>query len=111
MSFLFSFHGTISRTQFWLAVLVEDVVAFWALMVLALLYLNSPVMGILVAVVLSVPLLWVFCALAVKRLRDAGLSPWLCPLIFVPPVGLVVFCIAGFKPSAVKETGAPNSVE
>ena len=107
MGFLFSFQGTISRTQFWLAVLVEDVVAFWAFLALALLYFTSPVMGVILAVVLSVPLLWVFCAIAVKRLRDAGLSPWLCPLIFVPLVGLVVFLIAGFKPTAVERTDVP----
>ena len=52
--------------------------------------------------------LWLVLALHAKRLRDAGLSPWNCLLFFVPLAGLVVFLIAGFKPTAVKRTGAPT---
>ena len=50
---------------------------------------------------------WLVLAFLAKRLRDAGLSPWLCLLFFVPLADLVVVLIAGFKPTAVERTDAP----
>ena len=61
-----------------------------------------------VFVVVFIPLTWVFVALVVKRLRDAGLDPLIGLLLLVPLVGLVVLLIAGFKPTAVERTGAPT---
>ena len=108
MKSLFSFQGTTRRGRFWLGVLLLDVVAFLTYLAAVLFwFLTSSNVVMSLFVVLMVPLAWVFLALLVKRLRDAGLSPWLCPLIFVPLVGLVVFLIAGFKPTAVERTDAP----
>ena len=110
MKSLFSFQGEISRGRFWLGVLTVDFVALLAYLAFVLLSFRIfpffSGVGFSLAVVLSVPLVWVFLALCVKRLRDADLNPWLCPLVFVPLVGLVVFLIIGFKPTAVKSPGA-----
>ncbi len=97
---LFGLKGTVSRTQFWLVTLAGSLAAF----ILAL-----PLSWLPVGVLLDTWFLaylaflcgfyWVLFALHAKRLRDAGLSPWLCLLLFVPLVNLVIILIAGFKPT------------
>ena len=94
-----------------MGILVADVVAFLALLaVVPLYFLVSPNVVSLWYVVVSVPLIWVFSAFVVKRLRDAGLSPWLGLLVLVPLVGLVVFLVIGFKPTAVPRPDATTSI-
>ena len=109
MSFLFSFRGTISRSRFWLGVLLVHVAA--VVLVPPILWL-VPVgaMHSWLILLLYSGVLWVFVAIHAKRLRDAGLSPWLCLLHLIPLGSLVVLLIAGFKPTAVERTGAPNAV-
>ena len=107
MSFLFSFQGTISRTQFWLGMLAALV---GVLLLAVLVDLFVPV-GTWAAMVFFFVLLfgviWVILALHAKRLRDAGLSPWLCLLFFVLLADLVLLLVVGVKPTVVKRTDAP----
>ena len=106
MKSLFSFQGTISRSQFWLGMLAELFVVFLLTVLLNWLVPAGTMTAIWFFVL---PFgLWVVFALHAKRLRDAGLNPWLCLLYFVPLAGLVVFLITGFKPTAVERTGAPT---
>ena len=109
MKALFSFQGTVSRSRFWLELLAVSLAMF--LISLPFEFVPNPMMGnlyFLVYLVLLCGLSWIFFALHAQRLRDAGLSPWLCLLLFVPLVNLVVFLIIGFKPTAVERTGAPT---
>ena len=107
MKSLFSFQGTISRSRFWLGMLAELFVVF-LLAILSDLLVPAGTVGAICVLVLLFGLLWVVFALHAKRLRDAGLSPWLCLLYFVPLAGLVVFLVTGFKPTVVERTGAPT---
>ncbi len=110
MKSLFSFEGTISRSQYWLGMLAPPV-----LFILLSLLVNSltPLGNAMIVLVFLVVLVflsgsvWLVLAFLAKRLRDAGLSPWLCLLFFVPLADLVVVLIAGFKPTAVERTDAP----
>ena len=110
MKAIFSFQGTVSRSQFWLGMLAPAIVVILLVLLFNLLAPLGNALVIFVFVVflvLQLGWLWLIFALSAKRLRDAGLSPWLCLLHFVPLVNLVVFLIAGFKPTAVERTGAP----
>ena len=111
MKFTFGFQGTISRSQFWLGMLAPPV----AVIALSLLINQFAPFGDAMVVLLWVVFLvlfsgwaWLILAFHAKRLRDAGLNPWLCLLLFVPLANLVVSLIAGFKPTAVERTGAPT---
>ena len=111
MKTIFSFEGTISRSQFWLGMLVPPVVFILLSLLINPLAPLGNAMIVLVSIVVLVLLagcLWLFLALLAKRLRDAGLSPWLCLLFFVPLADLVVFLIAGFKRTVVERSGAPT---
>ena len=111
MKSIFSFQGTISRSQFWLGMLALPVVVILLSLLINRLAPLGDALVILLFFVFLVLLsvwLWLVFALHAKRLRDAGLSPWNCLLFFVPLAGLVVFLIAGFKPTAVERTGAPT---
>lgn len=105
MESLFSFRGTITRSQFWLGIIAGSVIAI--LLALPLGLIPEP-MNTLYFLVILVPSLiglsWVSFALYAKRLRDAGLRAWLCLLLFVPFVGILVFLIAGLKPTETIET-------
>ncbi len=101
---MFSFQGTISRPQFWLGnlavglagVLVSLPPAFVPGLGLFFVFSLYGLHGLLY---------WVIATLHARRLRDAGLSPWLCVLLFVPLAGVAVFLVAGFKPT---KTTAPD---
>jgi hypothetical protein len=47
----------------------------------------------------SVPFLWFGVALSVRRLRDAGVNPWLVALFVVPIVNLVFFALLAAPPT------------
>lgn len=97
---LFGFRGTISHTQFWLVTLAGPLAA--CLVALPLYWLPQGVLldaFFLGYLAFLCGFCWVFFALHAKRLRDAGHSPWLCILLFVPLVHLVITFMAGFKPT------------
>ena len=106
MKSLFSFQGTVSRSRFWLQLLALFVAVFLLAILSALLEPAGTIgaaIGAVCVVVLFVSLCWWQFALYAKRLRDAGLDPWLCLLVFVPLANFVVLLIAGFKPTAVNQ--------
>ena len=107
MKSLFSFQGTVSRARFWLQLLALFVAVF-LLAILAELLGRAGTIGAVCVVVLFISWCWWQFALHAKRLRDAGLNPWLCLLLFVPLANFVVLLIAGFKPTAVEKTDAPT---
>ena len=112
MKSVFSFEGTVSRTHFWLGTLAMPVGFILLSLLINPLTPLGNAMIVLVSIVVLVLLagcVWIFLALLAKRLRDAGLSPWLCLLFFVPLADLVVFLIAGFKPTAVERTSTVSS--
>ena len=51
---------------------------------------------------------WTFLAITARRLRDAGLSPWLSLLSLIPILGFVPWLIWGWLPSKNAATPEPN---
>ncbi len=51
-------------------------------------------------IIWSLPFVWIACTMSVRRSLDAGASPWIGMLVFVPFINLVVMPILAFMPSA-----------
>ena len=49
---------------------------------------------------LALPFAWVGAALSIRRLRDAGLSPWFVVLFAIPAVNVVLFVALATVPTA-----------
>lgn len=54
-------------------------------------------------VLLSLPFIWAGVALTLRRLRDAGLPPWLVVAFFLPVLNLVFFLLLSVLPSRPSE--------
>lgn len=102
-----SVHGRIDRGQWWmghLLLLVALAVAFLPTLLLSVLSLLwEPIgftvsVGVIVFVAAYIAYAWSSLALSIKRLRDAGYSPWLLVLWIVPLANLVVFLLIIFAP-------------
>jgi uncharacterized membrane protein YhaH (DUF805 family) len=92
---MFQFHGRYSRKQFWLGAL--GLLGIMILMVFPLAAMNNPTGGSggpAVLLLLSAPLLWIYCKLIVHRLHDLGWSGWwfvlLGPLLIPLPMWMWV---------------------
>ena len=95
------FSGLTSRKEFWLCYVAMLVASIGLTGLVLLLMAVAGVSGGLVATVLcsivGLGLLVPGIAISVRRLRDAGLSPWLILVVLVPGLGalalLVMFCL------------------
>ena len=108
----FKFDGTLNRTKYFtytivwmvLSVLISSVSSVvWAIPVVGW------IIGLILMVVGFVPCI-VVIGPAVRRLRDAGFSPWLLLCVLICGVGGVVPCILTFFPSKYpsKESDVPT---
>jgi len=61
--------------------------------------------GWLVLAAVSVPFAWVGMVLTVRRLRDAGLNPWLVSAFVLPVANLVLFALLSLLPSDRRAAG------
>ena len=62
---------------------------------------------------LSLPFIWVGVALTLRRLRSAGLPPWLVIVFFLPVINLAFFAILSILPSRderIQSTAQPKGV-
>ena len=95
------FSGLTSRKEFWLCYVAMLVASIGLTGLVLLLMAVAGMSGGLVATVLcsivGLGLLVPGIAISVRRLRDAGLSPWLMLVVLVPGLGalalLVMFCL------------------
>ena len=95
------FSGYTSRKEFWLSYVAMLVASIGLTGVVLLLMAVAGVSGGLIATVLysivGLGLLVPGIAIGVRRLRDAGLSPWFMLVVLVPGLGalalLVMFCL------------------
>jgi uncharacterized membrane protein YhaH (DUF805 family) len=101
---LLGFEGRIGRTAFWavqiplLALLL--VYAFYAEQLLALWLPGSIFLGYAVALLALAPLVWVECAIVIKRTHDRGKTGFWSLLLLLPVVGwawLLIDC--GLRPT------------
>ncbi len=86
----FDFKGLTSRSEFWfgfVGIILINLIAF-------ALSFYSPIFSLII-VVNNFSLIATF----LRRLRDAGYSPWFFLLIFIPIISLAVFYLAS-KPTS-----------
>ena len=95
------FSGVTSRKEFWLCYVAMIVASIGLTGLVLLLMAVAGVSGGLIATILcsivGLGLVVPGLAISVRRLRDAGLSPWLMLVVLVPGLGalalLVMFCL------------------
>ena len=108
---LFGFDGRIGRGLFWL-VQIPLVVIVWMYgqhvdPLLARWFPYSVFEGLTFALVLAAPLIWVQCAITVKRCHDRGKSGFWTLLLLIPVIGwawLLIEC--GLLPAAKAMRGS-----
>ena len=84
----FDFSGKETRKVYWLFVLNCFIVSF-------IIGLISSTLSYIFSLVVLIPSLGIL----VRRLRDAGFSPWLALLLLVPVVGWIIVVILACFPS------------
>ncbi len=89
------FSGRATRTQFWMFVLLELVVAI--LLGIVLSFIGD--IGNVIAKIFGLALFLPTLAIEARRLRDGGFSPWWLLLTFVPVVGSIVLLVMWLLPS------------
>jgi uncharacterized membrane protein YhaH (DUF805 family) len=102
---LFGFEGRIGRVAFWLVqlpLLAVFGLFFWQIdPLLARWFPYRVYEGLTFALVLAAPLIWIQCALIIKRCHDRGKSGFWALLLFIPVVGLLWLLIdCGLLPPA-----------
>jgi uncharacterized membrane protein YhaH (DUF805 family) len=102
---LFGFQGRIGRIAYW-AVQIPVLVLFWLYgqhvdPLLAKWFPYSVFEGLTFALILAAPLIWVQCAIVIKRCHDRGKSGFWALLLFVPLLGFAWLLIdCGLLPGA-----------
>ncbi len=109
---LFGFDGRIGRSLYWLVQIplvvivlmygehVDPLLARW--------FPYSVFEGLTFALVLAAPLIWVQCAIAIKRYHDRGKSGFWSLLLLLPVVGWAwVLIECGLLPPAKVDEGRP----
>ena len=95
----FDFQGRANRTQYWMFFLVYFIITFILEAVMMRGGQNlGPIVGFILAIwflVLFIPSL----SIAVRRLRDAGKSPWWVLIVFLPVIGWIWLIILLCLPS------------
>jgi uncharacterized membrane protein YhaH (DUF805 family) len=87
------FEGRIGRVTFW-AVQIPVLILFWFYgqhvdPLLARWFPYSVFEGLSFALLLAAPLIWVQCAIVIKRCHDRGKSGFWALLLFIPVIGLL----------------------
>jgi len=101
---LFQFDGRINRAKFWLGVVVILIVEAIALAIIAAIGFDSAI-GIILALVLYVAVVWASLAISIKRWHDRGKSGWWVLISLIPLVGPIWALVeTGFLPG----TDGPN---
>ena len=89
------FGGRATRKQFWLFVLFNIIVGFVLGFVFAFLGKTGTVLANLYQLALFLPSL----AIAARRLRDGGFTPWLLLLLLLPIIGWIILLVLYLLPS------------
>ena len=115
LGLLFGFQGRIGRIAYW-AVQTPVLVLFWLYgqhvdPLLAKWFPYSVFEGLTFALILAAPLIWVQCAIVIKRCHDRGKSGFWALLLFVPLLGFAWLLIdCGLMPGAREsDQTAPRS--
>ena len=110
---LFGFDGRIGRIAFW-TVQAPVLILFWLYgqhvdPLLARWFPYSVFEGLTVAMILAAPLIWVQCAIVIKRCHDRGKSGFWALLLFIPVIGLLWLLVdCGLLPGALSTESLPD---
>ncbi len=96
----FSFDGRINRSTFWLKYFLPSIGLF---IVFGILFAIAPTFMSILALPISIALIWISIAVSIKRLHDIDFVGWWYLLNFIPGGGLAVLIMNGFIP------GTPGS--
>ncbi len=96
---LFSFGGRINRAKYWLAALIYICVNIALLGIIVL--INSPRIGGVVNIIVSLAIFISALAVAAKRLHDRNRSAWMLLLFYIVPSILVAIGIGAMTYSAL----------
>ena len=66
---------------------------------------------VIAMIVWSLPFIWIGVAMTMRRARDAGLSPWLALVFFVPGAGLLLAAALCMLPSAPEREHAAQEAK
>lgn len=92
-----------SRKEFWLTYLALCIISAGvtglALLVMGLAGMSGLIIGSVIVAIFGLGLLIPNLAISVRRLRDAGLSPWLILLQFVPIIGAIALIVMFCRPT------------
>ena len=106
LSKYFSFRGFAGRQQFWAVSVIIVVAGFFIPGLLSAFVTPGgngsgiAALGMLGSIVIGT---WAYIATAVRRARDAGISPWWVLLTFVPFLAVIIFLVLGFLRTAPRE--------
>lgn len=108
MTKYFSLYGNSTRSEYWctgIVVFLLEVV----LIILAVLFSTlSDAAAVLSGLVIFASVIagfWLQIAVAVRRCRDAGISPWFGLTIIIPYIGFIPWIVFGCISSEVKNNG------
>ena len=103
-----SFNGRAARSEYWavylltwLFVFISSITFYFLLMIPDI----GVILGGLFMLIIGIILAWLMIATAVRRCRDAGVSPWFVLSFLIPYVNFIVFVVFGCLPSD------PESIE
>ena len=108
---LFGFEGRIGRIAFW-SVQIPVLVLFWLYgqhvdPLLARWFPYSVFEGLTFALVLVAPLIWVECAIVIKRCHDRGKSGFWALLLLLPVLGWLWLLVDCCLPPSKLDTESP----
>jgi len=109
MTRYFSFNGVAKRQEYWAVIVIAFALAFvTTLFTEAFVLMNTEgaLFGLLFLLAGLVALIWVQLATAVRRCRDAAISPWWVVLFVIPYINFIVTIVFGVLRTA--ETGGDN---
>ncbi len=96
----FKFSGTAKRSEYWAVYIILLLVIF----ITSFAHQVSSNLGSVVSLVIFLPMVSVFVATVVRRVRDAGLNPWWAGAMIIPAVGTIAFIVFGCIKSVEQET-------
>jgi uncharacterized membrane protein YhaH (DUF805 family) len=102
-----SIEGNSTRSEYWgvyLATWLILAIVTMLFFVLTLTGIIGVVVGSIISLVTSATLTWAMLATAIRRCRDAGISPWFTLSFLVPYLNFIVFIVFGVLKSDPKKT-------
>jgi len=92
------FAGTWTRTQYWMFVLIN------LLIIIAISVLENLIGTGFIRYIYSLVLFIPAISAAIRRLRDAGFSPWLLLLALIPVIGTIALIVLLAQPTRAATT-------